>query len=42
MASLFRYKQVNAFYATGHNVHVLHVSAPNSGTGRIVVYRHGR
>lgn len=33
------WKHVNVFYASGHNVHVLHVASGNSGTGRIIVYR---
>lgn len=30
---------VNVCYAGEHNVHILHVSSGDSGTGRIVVYR---
>jgi hypothetical protein len=38
----FAWMQINAFYAPGHNVHVLHVSRTDSATGRIIVYRHAR
>jgi len=40
MASLFTWKFQNAFHASGHGVHVFHIAGGNSGTGRIVVYRH--
>lgn len=35
----WNWKSINACYASGYNVHVLHVSGNNSATGRIVVYR---
>lgn len=42
MAALFAWRHLNACYAPAHNVHLLHVAGGNSGTGRIVVYRHAR
>lgn len=33
------WQHTNVCYASGHNVHVLHVAGGNNGTGRIVVYR---
>ncbi|MBK8980035.1 MAG: hypothetical protein IPM29_29395 [Planctomycetes bacterium] len=40
MASLFTWRHLNAFHAADHDVHVFHVAPGDSGTGRIVAYRH--
>ncbi|MCK5941404.1 MAG: hypothetical protein KAI24_05490, partial [Planctomycetes bacterium] len=35
----WNWRHINACYAAGYDVHVLHVAPGNSGTGRIVLYR---